>query len=177
MQGDGIATLAPILHWRTCLVWDWLSGNLAAEWRHGYPTGLVAEAYGLDGEGSEAEKGARTGCNGCPLATVDTALDGLLRRDRWAYLAPLKRLRPVFRRLREPDMRLRKPGREEGANGTVRYTNRMGPLTMDARRWALAEVLGIQSECNAAVSPGDPRVDMLDAEEVGRIEGLIAANT
>jgi DNA sulfur modification protein DndC len=168
-------TLAPILHWRTCLVWDWLMGQLEREWRHGYPTELVAEAYGLNAEGSAGEINARTGCNGCPLATVDTALDNLLRFPRWRYLAPLKELRPVFRTLREPANRLRKPGFETAKDGTIRWTNRLGPIVLDARRSALNEILGIQRRCNVEAPPDAPRVDMLDESEVARINELIAA--
>lgn len=170
-------TLAPILHWRTCLVWDWLSGLLPVEWRHGYPTQLVAQAYGLDAEGSAVEKAARTGCNGCPLATVDSALDNLLLQgERWSYLAPLKELRPLYRWLRGPAQRLRKPGTETSKSGKIRYTHRMGPLTMTARHRGLATVLDIQARCNAlAESPS--AVDMLNPAEVARIEELIDANT
>jgi DNA sulfur modification protein DndC len=170
-------TLAPILHWRTCLVWDWLSGQLAPEWRHGYPTGFVADAYGLGEEGSEVERSARTGCNGCPLATGDSALENLLRSPRWSYLAPLTELRPIYRWLREPSQRLRKPGSETGANGVVRLTNRMGPLTLEARRVALAKVLDIQRRCNDAASEKMPRVDMLNGEEIARIDHLISVGT
>jgi DNA sulfur modification protein DndC len=177
LSGEHCDTLAPILHWRTCLVWDWLSGLLAPEWRHGYPTRPVAEAYGLAEEGSAAEINARTGCNGCPLATRDSALDNLLRSPRWAYLSPLKDLRPLYRWLREPSQRLRKAGFEEAADGAIRWTNRMGPLTMAARREGLARVLDIQARCNAASPPGMPGVDTLDAEEVARIGELIEANT
>lgn len=170
-------TLAPILHWRVCLVWDWLSGNLAREYRHGYPTNLVAEAYGLNEEGSEGEVNARTGCNGCPLATYDTALDALLKSPRWSYLGPLREMRPTFRRLREPRNRIRKPGFETLKSGVVRFTDRMGPLTMEARREGLSCVLDIQARCNVAAPEGMPLVDTLNAEEVSRIEELIAANT
>jgi len=167
-------TLAPILHWRVCLVWDWLVG-LDSRMRHGYETRMVAEAYGADEEGSEAEKNARTGCNGCPLATRDSALDNLMKSPRWRYLEPLAELRPLYRWLREPAQRLRKPG-EEATKGGVRYTNRMGPLTMEARRSGRDRVLSIQDRINKAA--GDmPKVDMLDADEVARINDLIEANT
>lgn len=170
-------TLAPILHWRTCLVWDWLSGQLDREWRHGYPTGFVADAYGLGEDGSDVERQARTGCNGCPLATQDSALDNLLRSPKWSYLSPLKELRPLYRWLREPAQRLRKQGFETMRDGTIRHTNRMGPLTMEARRTALAAVLDIQARCNAARPEGMPGVDTLNQDEVARIEELISANT
>lgn len=171
-------TLSPILHWRTCLVWDWLSGLAPPEYRHGYPTRLVADAYGLDEEGSEAEIGARTGCVGCPLANRDSAIDGLLRFPRWQYLRPLKELRPLYRWLREPAQRLRMPGGETRKDGTLsRNQNRMGPLTMAARRTALARIREIQAECNRLRPPGVEPVDILNPEEVARIRELMAANT
>lgn len=177
LQGDRCDTLAPILHWRVCLVWDWLRGLLAPEFRHGYPTQMVADAYGESEEGSAAELNARTGCNGCPLANEDTALNNLLRSPRWSYLTPLKELRPLYRWLREPAQRLRKAGLETLASGAVRPTNRMGPLTFEARLAGLAKVLDIQHRVNLAVAPGMPSLDMLNAEEVERIEELIAAKT
>jgi DNA sulfur modification protein DndC len=65
-------TLAPLLHWRVCHVWDWLTFMAPT---HGLPTALVAQVYG----GDEAEElNARTGCIGCPLATKDAALDYVL---------------------------------------------------------------------------------------------------
>lgn len=177
-DGDLCDTLAPILHWRVCLVWDWLAGHLESRWRHGYPTHLVADAYGLGEEGGVAEIGARTGCVGCPLANVDTALDNLLRLPRWSHLAPLKELRPLYRWLREPGQRLRQPGGERRKDGSLsRNQNRLGPLTMEARKSALATILDIQRRCNETAPVDLPPIDILNAEEVARIEELIAANT
>lgn len=171
-------TLAPILHWRVCLVWDWLAGHMPAEYRHGYPTQLVAEAYGLGEESGESESNARTGCTGCPLATKDSAIENLLRFPRWDYLRPLTELRPIYRWLKLPANRLRKPGGEKRQDGTLaRNQNRMGPLTMEARREALAKILDIQAYCNELRPDGVPPVDMLNAEEVARIHELIEANT
>jgi DNA sulfur modification protein DndC len=53
----------------------------------------------------------------------------------------------------------------------------MGPLTMDARRAALARVLDVQARCNRLRPPGVEPVDILEAAEVARIHELIAANT
>lgn len=51
----------------------------------------------------------------------------------------------------------------------------MGPLTLDARRYALAKVLNIQARCNADKSR--PEVDILNEAEIDRIEELIEAKT
>src|SRR4051812_13738030 len=64
-------TLAPLLHWRVCHVWEWLRHWAPAAEFGDWSTEIIAEAYG----GDEAEENnARTGCNGCPLAELDLAL-------------------------------------------------------------------------------------------------------
>lgn len=168
---DAVAdTLAPILHWRVCHVWKWLR-----QWAPmgGYPTERVADSYG----GDEAEEvNARTGCVGCNLASRDTALETLLKEDRWQYLAPLMRLRPLYAELKKPHMRLRKRGRELRKDGKmVANPNRMGPLTLEARRWGLAQVTEIQNEVNAARPECDPEYLLIDSEERAAIEVMIAA--
>ena len=169
-----IATLAPLLHWRVCHVWDWLK-VFAPEF--GWPTAMIADAYG----GDEAEEvNARTGCMGCPLASKDLALAAVCAMPAWVHLAPLLGLRPIYRRLREDDaLRLKKTGfAADGSLATGKNKQRKGPLTLEARLWALGEILDIQAEVNlVARRLGRPGVDMLDDEEVARIEALIAAGT
>lgn len=169
-----IATLAPILHWRVCQVWDWLMFEAPAL---GWATTDVADAYG----GDEAEEvNARTGCIGCPLASRDLALETVLKSPRWSYLRPLADLKPlVYRELRKPKWRLRKTGMDDAGNiAAGKNKQRMGPITLDGRRMALERVLDIQGRCNEAADRLDrPRVDLLNAEEVARIRGLIAAET
>ena len=172
-----LATLAPILHWRVCNVWDWLKIYAPMHDYGGWATAALADAYG----GDEAEEiNARTGCAGCPLAERDMALDAILRQPAWAHLAPLKGLKPIYRALRKPANRLRQPGGETRKDGSlVRNQQRMGPLIFEARLWALEEILGIQAACNAgAVAAGRaPTVDLINAEEEARIRALIAAGT
>lgn len=168
---DGHDTLAPLLTWRVCHVWEWLQ-LLAPTRKYGrWNTTLLSEVYG----GDDAEEvNARTGCTGCPLAAHDTALDALLRRPEWAYLAPLKGLRPLWRELREPQHRLRQPPGETRKDGSlVGNQNRMGPITLEARAMALDRVLGIQDAVNeAADREGRPRIDLLDADELALIRRL-----
>jgi DNA sulfur modification protein DndC len=165
-------TLAPILHWRVCHVWKWLR-----QWAPmgGFPTERVADSYG----GEEAEEvNARTGCVGCNLASRDTALETLLKEDRWSYLAPLMRLRPLYAELKLPKNRLRKRGRELRKDGTlVANPNRMGPLTMEARRMGMARVIAIQDEINANKPAEDLDYLLIDSEEKAAIEAMIEANT
>lgn len=153
-------TLAPILHWRVCKVWELLE-FFAPAW--GFPgASMISQAYGGD---EKLETNARTGCMGCPLVSRDLALEGVITLPDWAYLAPLAKLKPLYAYWREHQNRLQK-------------TSRKGPLTLEARRKGLADVLAIQGEVNtAAAKLGRPKVDILNDEEIARIEELIAANT
>jgi DNA sulfur modification protein DndC len=171
-----IATLAPILHWRVCGVWDWLKVFAPQAEYGGWATQLLADAYG----GDEAEEeNARFGCTGCPLASKDVALSNIVRRRGWEHLRPLLRIKPVYRQLRLAGNRLKKTGlTAAGSIATAKNKQRMGPLTFAARLWALEELLAIQDEVNAeAARLGRPGVDFLNAEEEGRIRELIAAET
>lgn len=166
-----VATLAPILHWRVCHVWEWLKHWAPTAEFGDWSTAAIADAYG----GDEAEEiNARTGCVGCPLAQEDSALDTVLKNPRWSHLAPLKSLKPLYRELREPRNRIKKAGLERLKDGGIaKNPQRMGPLTLDARLMALERVLSIQAEVNAR----GPAIDILDAEEESRIRELIAAET
>jgi DNA sulfur modification protein DndC len=165
-------TLAPLLHWRVCHVWDWLNFFAPAE---GFPTSIIAESYGGD---EAAEVQARTGCVGCNLASRDTALERVLRLPQWEYLRPLMRLRPLYAELTKPHNRLRK-GLETKADGTlVSNPGRMGPLTMEAREMGIRAVQEIQHEINeAARAEGRPEYSLINDEELGRIRELIEADT
>lgn len=162
-------TLAPILHWRVCFVWDFLTVFAPAE---GFPTRIVAESYG----GDEAQEiNARTGCVGCNLASRDVALETILLNPKWVYLAPLLKLRPTYAELKKPQHRLRKWDERKADGSPVANPGRMGPLTMEARRWGMGQILAIQNECNAA--RGDlPEIDLINPEEEARINELIAGN-
>lgn len=171
-----IATLAPLLHWRVCHVWEWLK-HWAPQAEFGdWSTAMIADAYG----GDEAEEiNARTGCIGCPLAQEDKALDSVLKLPQWAYLAPLKGIRPLWRELREPQYRLKKAGIERLKDGSIgKNPQRMGPLTFEARLMGLARILAIQAEINAAARAlRRPEISLINAEEEARIRELIAAET
>lgn len=172
-----LATLAPLLHWRVCHVWEWLKHWAPLVEFGDWSTATIADAYG----GDEAEEvNARTGCTGCPLASKDTALDTILLNPSWAYLAPLKGIKQLWRELREPHNRLRKAGYEYLKDGsTAANPQRMGPITFEARLMGLERILNIQKEINdAADRLGRPRVDLINAEEEeARIRELIAAET
>ena len=170
---DAVAdTLAPLLHWRVCHIWDWL---MLYQAEHGLPTALVAEVYG----GDEAEEiNARTGCIGCPLATRDLALDYLITLPQWAYLAPLKEIRELNLTLRKFENRKQKDGERNQDGRLSSNPNRKGPLTLEARARGLARLLAIQATINASAdAQGRPRIDLLNDEEEARIRTLIAART
>ena len=169
-----VFTLAPLLHWRVCHVWDWLMFHAPAPEYGGWPVQSLAIAYG----GEEAEEiNARTGCVGCPVASRDKALETVVRQPFWGHLHPLLQLRPLYESLRQPANRIRKPGLEFHSDGTPWHNvQRMGPLTLDARRMALYRILEIQLACNRDAPPGY-EVDILNPEEAARIEELIAAET
>jgi DNA sulfur modification protein DndC len=171
-----IATLAPLLHWRVCHVWEWLKHWAPLAEYGDWSTATIADAYG----GDEAEEiNARTGCIGCPLAQVDTALDSVLKLPQWAYLQPLKGIRPLWRELREPQHRLKKSGVELLKDGSIgKNPQRMGPLTFEARLLGLDRILGIQAEINiAARQQGRPEISLINAEEEARIRHLIDVET
>lgn len=165
-------TLAPLVHWRVCHVWDWL-------WLHGpmygFKTALVAEAYGQD---EALEINARTGCTGCNLASRDTALEVILENPKWHYMQPLMRLRPIYQEMVRPKYRHRKAGLQVRKDGSLQKNQgRLGPYTLAARRDALTQVLAIQNACNAKAAVGMPRVDLINPAEERRIVELIDAKT
>jgi len=171
-----LATLAPLLHWRVCHVWEWLKHWAPTAEFGDWSTAAIADAYG----GDEAEEiNARTGCIGCPLAQEDSALDTILKNPHWAYLAPMKGIKVLWRELREPQHRLRKAGIERLKDGSIgKNPQRMGPLTFEARLMGLERLLAIQAEVNAAATAlGRPLVDMINAEEEARIRELVALET
>lgn len=165
-------TLSPLIHWRVCHIWDWLMFYAPDL---GFPTVNIAESYG----GDEAQEvNARTGCVGCNLVEEDRALDMVLRLDRWQYLQPLKRLRPLYRELKRPQYRLRKVDERNKDGSLAAKQGRLGPLTFEARKYGLTKVLEIQDEINAVARSQDrPLLSLISSEEHARIEELIAANT
>lgn len=171
-----MATLAPLLHWRVCHVWEWLKHWASSPEFGDWSTAIIADAYG----GDEAEEiNARTGCIGCPLTSEDKALNTLLQNPRWAYLVPLTGIKALWRELREPRHRVRKAGDELLKNGRFpAHPQRMGPLNFAARQMGLERILGIQDACNrAARASGRPQIDLINMEEEARIRELIRLET
>lgn len=156
---DSLAdTLAPLLHWRLCHVYDWLYFEPE---RHGLDTSGIAAVYGEDD--------VRTGCVGCNLASRDNALERLIRQPEWEHLRPLLELKPLFAELKLARNRKRKSEPELRQDGQWAHNvQRLGPLTMEARAYGLERIKDIQSRA---------RVDLVNEEEEARIRELWALNT
>ena len=146
-------TLAPLLNWRLCHVYDWLYFD---PYGHGFSVDGIADVYGEDE--------VRTGCVGCNLASKDTALIRLLRNPQWAHLYPLMELKPLFAELKHAKWRKRKTEPEKRKDGQYgKNVQRMGPLTMEGRAYGLDRVLDIQQRAG---------VDLINAEEEARIREM-----
>lgn len=168
-------TLAPLVHWRVCHIWEWLKHWAPTAQFGDWNTTLLADAYG----GDEAEEiNARTGCICCPLASKDTALDTILAMPRWQYLAPLRRLRHIYADMRKPANRLRQTAERKKNGGLATNPDRMGPLSMRARKHFFGEILKIQTEINsAATAINRPVIDILNPEEIEFIRKCWSENT
>ncbi len=148
-------TLAPLLHWRVCHVYDWLYYDPLG---HGYDVPGIATVYGEDE--------VRTGCVGCPLASRDVALERVIKNSQWSYLTPLLELKPLWRELKQARWRKRKTEAERCCDGEYsRNVQRMGPLTMAGREYGLGRVLDIQARAG---------VLLVNDEEEARIREMWA---
>lgn len=156
---DSVAdTLAPLLHWRLCHVYDWLYFE---DGRHGYDVSAISAVYG-DGE-------VRTGCVGCNLVERDVVIERLVKQPEWEHLRPLLELKPLYRDLIHAKFRKRKADAEMRKDGKYGINpQRLGPLTMEARAMGLERVLDIQSRA---------QVDLINPGEEARIRELWALNT
>lgn len=169
------ATLAPLLHWRVCHVWDWLdwsqhpniinSLGLRFNITEGFNTKLLADTYGGD---EREEINARTGCIGCPLTTEDKGLKTVVSNPEFAYLYPLLQLHELFWEYRKKKHRLKKPwGETTKAGKMAAKQGRLGPLTMKARREFTRKVLAIQRHINAeAIKNGWRTINILNVDEL-----------
>lgn len=162
-----VDTLAPILHWRVCHVWDWL---VQANVEHGYPTMQVAEAYSMTEsiENGDEPLATRTGCIGCPLVTTqDTALALVCKQPQWAYLSPLLEIRAIHYQTRNLENRIRKPPGETRKDGSlVKNQGRFGPIKLDIRLGILEQVLDIQQRVNtSAIALDRPQISLINSAE------------
>jgi DNA sulfur modification protein DndC len=174
------ASFAPILSWRVCHVFDWLTLYAPSHAYGRWDTATIAEVYGYNSENGQDEPlSARTGCMECRLVQEDHMMERVLTLPKYAYLAPVRQLRPLYEELVQDGMRIQKDGTQRlKGGGLPKNLYRKGPLTMDARRYGLARVKQIQAEVNIlARAQGVPEVSLISLEEEQRILELIAANT
>jgi DNA sulfur modification protein DndC len=171
---------APILGWRVCHVYDWLTLFAPSESYGAWDTTTIAEIYGYDSaNGQDEPLSARTGCMECRLVHEDHMMDRVLSIPRYRYLAPIRRLRTLYEELTADTMRLQKDGTQRLKDGGMPANlYRKGPLTMEARRYGLSQVKAIQDKVNMlAQAQGMPPISLISPDEEGRILELIAANT
>lgn len=175
LDNDLCSTLAPILHWRVCSVWDWLKVFAPSKNYGEWPTAILADAYG----GDEAEEiNARTGCIGCPLAQEDKALKAVINMPQWSYLTPLMQLKVIYREMKKPQYRLRKDGERNKDGKLAKNQQRLGPLTLEARVSFLEQIISIQNKVNTkAIELDRPLIDILNHEEQSCIQQLIELKT
>lgn len=173
-------SFAPIIGWRVCHVFDWLSLYAPSASYGAWDTSTIAEIYGYNSQdGNEEPLSARTGCMECRLVQEDHMMERVVAIPKYAYLAPVRRLRPLYEELVQNHMRLQKDGTQRLKDGGLpKNLYRKGPLTMEARRYGLARVKEIQAEVNTlARAQGVPEISLISLEEEQRILELIAANT
>jgi DNA sulfur modification protein DndC len=171
---------APILGWRVCLVYDWLTLFAPSEAYGAWDTTTLAEIYGYDSKNGQDESlSARTGCMECRLVHKDHMMERVLSIPKYRYLAPIRRLRTLYEELVTDSMRLQKDGTQRLKDGGMPANlYRKGPLTLEARRYGLSQVKAIQDEVNGlAQVQGMPLISLISPEEEARILELIAANT
>ena len=177
---DEADTFAPIIHWRVCHVIDWIT-ELYAE---GWPVDGVLDTYGFgedaNADGNTEQLTARTGCMKCPLVSEggkpDKSLMRLSQTAEYAYLQPLNAL--DYWAMRRPEYRLRKWGQRTTKGVLESSQCRMGPLTLEARRYWFDKVLEIQAEVNDFAARMDkPAVWLLTPDDQERIQQLWAMNT
>lgn len=121
---EGLRFYAPLLDWRTCKVWDFLS--LWAK-RDGWPVAKLLETYGTSA--------TRFGCWTCTLVDEDKALAQVTQSSDWEHLKPLGEFRrSLLNESRKAENRLH------------RSTGAKGKLSLTYRKRLLADLLALQEE-------------------------------
>ena len=129
----GIPSLAPIAHWQTCKVWDFLM--MADAW-WGWPFKSLNRLYGENGA-------TRFGCWMCTLVKEDKALKAITQHSEWSRLSALGLIRQEF--LEE--------GRKE-KNRIAQPSGNLGRTSLEFRKRMLDEVLELQDRLGSQlVSP------------------------
>lgn len=125
--------LAPIAHWRTCQVWDFLAGY-APLW--GWPTNEVVDLYG--------DTQVRFGCWTCTLVEKDRALEAAVRKNGNEYLRALSDFR---QRLIEVT--------SDPTSRVLRSNGVPGKLKIRVRQMLLEELLKLQEQLGIVLIRGE----------------------
>jgi DNA sulfur modification protein DndC len=121
----GIPNLAPIAHWRTCKVWDFLL--LADAWWN-WPFKSLNKLYGENGS-------TRFGCWMCTLVKEDKALQAVTRHREWSHYSVLENMR----------RRLLEDGRKD-ENRLTQPNGHLGRTSLAFREILLKELLTTQEQ-------------------------------
>lgn len=127
-KAEGVYYLAPIVHWRTCKVWDFHT--------------FIAPLLGWDTSGlSSLYNGdpIRFGCWTCTIVKEDKALEQVIKRPCWSYLEPLGDLRRFLDEGRKPE------------NRVVGPTGKLSKMTLEFRQVLLERVLKVQEAVGIAL--------------------------
>lgn len=198
------STLAPILHFRLCHIEDWVSFFMPSQ---GFPTDNLIDIYGFEEDEQLNIRTGCAGCMLvtedralnriislpgwgylAPLRRLQDIYEELRRpRNRLRKNEGPKKRKVVknnsikldmslpWDQLKEQVKALPKQKKQKADN---RDGQRLGPLTMEERLWALSEIKAIQEEINTeARLLGRPEMWLINKEEEARIIELIEANT
>lgn len=136
----GIPGLAPIVHWRTCQVWDFL---MVANRQWNWPLTSLTKMYG-------DSPATRFGCWMCTLVREDKALIAVTSQNEWKHLSALSDVRStVLEEGRKEENRIFQP------NGNI------GRTSLSFRGRLLEQVLKLQDELGTA---------LIDRDEVRAIQ-------
>jgi DNA sulfur modification protein DndC len=153
-----IPSLAPLVHWRVCNVFDWLYFEKD---RHGYDSGGVLSVYGDDD--------IRTGCIKCELVSKDKSLEKVAKMPEWKHLGILEELEQVYDWLNLHTNRLIMPPRKtKDSKKFIQKIGTIGPIKIEARQKGLEWVLDIQRRAG---------IVMISPEEEARIRQMWIENT
>lgn len=140
-------TLAPLLHWRLCHVYDWIffDDRCLENARN------IAVIYGGDD--------VRTGCMCCNLVNQDRALDKIVTHSEYRHLEALYELQHIYAEMKKPQYRLQKIGGDRNQDGQFcMKQQRMGPLTFEARRYFFGRIRAIERAADVnLINPQEAR--------------------
>lgn len=121
---EGLRFYAPLIDWRTCKVWDFLS---LWAYEAGWPVRGLTETYGTGA--------TRFGCWTCTLIEEDKALAQVTQLEEWEHLKPLAE----FRKRLQTDSKM-------PSNRLYRSSGAKGKLTLSFRKALLNDLLALQDK-------------------------------